>query len=107
MSSDRESYTFRVGISLVIHNRLEEVKITLDSLSQAITDLDRICLVDNASSNREDLDRLKKSYQQFQWLENSENLGYAGVVSLFMLHFFSVCFRKVGIPHLKVCICHV
>ena len=77
MSSDRESFTFRVGISLVIHNRLEEVKKTLDSLSQAITDLERVCLVDNASSNSEDLDRLKKSYQQFHWMENSENRGYA------------------------------
>ena len=77
MSSERESFTFRVGISLVIHNRLEEVKKTLDSLSQAITDLDRVCLVDNASSKSEDLDGLKQSYQQFQWLENSENLGYA------------------------------
>ena len=77
MSSDRESFTFRVGISLVIHNRLEEVKITLNSLSQAITDLDRVCLVDNASSNSEDLDRLKKSYQLFHWIENSDNRGYA------------------------------
>ncbi|MEC8843971.1 MAG: glycosyltransferase, partial [SAR324 cluster bacterium] len=76
MSSDRESFTFRVGISLVIHNRLEEVKKTLDSLSHAITDIDRVCLVDNASSNREDLDGLKKS-QQFHWMENSENRGYA------------------------------
>ena len=42
----------------------------------------------------------------FVLLSVSENLG-SGVVSLFMLHFFSVCFRKVGIPHLKVCICHV
>ena len=77
MSSDRESFTFRVGISLVIHNRLEEVKKTLDSLSHAITDIDRVCLVDNASSNRRDMDGLKKSYQQFHWMENSENRGYA------------------------------
>ena len=77
MSSDRESFAFRVGISLVIHNRLEEVKKTLDSLSNAITDIDRVCLVDNASSNREDLDGLEKSYQQFHWIENSDNRGYA------------------------------
>ena len=32
-------------------------------------------------------------------LSVSENLGYAGGISLFRLHFFSVCFRlKVGTP---------
>ena len=43
----------------------------------------------------------------FVLLSVSENLGYAGVVSLFMLHFFSL-FSKGGCSlHVNIFICHV
>ena len=76
MSPSGDSYTFRVGISLVIHNRLQEVEKTLGTLEEEVSDLDRVCLVDNGSTNREFLNQLKKRFHQFHWMENMENMGF-------------------------------
>jgi len=76
MSSSGDSYTFRVGISLVIHNRLQEVEKTLGTLEEEVSDLDRVCLVDNGSTNRESLIQMKKRFHQFHWMENMQNMGF-------------------------------
>ena len=72
----RYRHACRVGISLPIHNRLEELEVTLESLSEHLTSMDRVCLVDNASEDQSGIDRLMKQFSSFHWIKNEENTGF-------------------------------
>ena len=65
-----------MGISLPVHNRLDELEATLESLSDQLTGGDRVCLVDNASEDQSGIDRLMKCFYSFHWIQNAENTGF-------------------------------
>ena len=65
-----------MGISLPVHNRLDELEATLESLSDHITGVDRVCLVDNASEDQSGIDRLMKQFSSFHWIKNTKNNGF-------------------------------
>ena len=72
----RYRHACRVGISLPIHNRLEELEATLEGLSDHLTSMDRVCLVDNASDDQSGIGRLKERFRNFHWIQNPENTGF-------------------------------
>ena len=68
--------TFRIGISLVSYNRLDEVDKTLRSLRAALSPEDRVWVHDNASTDQVKLQELQGKFLEVIWTCSPENSGF-------------------------------
>lgn len=74
--SEEKQNPCRVGVSVVVHNRLKELGPTLESLTRAVNDADRVCVVDNASDDRSMILKYRERFPRFHWRLSPENLGF-------------------------------
>ncbi len=72
----RFNVPFRVGISLVAYNRLDEVQKTLTSLHAVLGPEDRVWVHDNASADQQALRALRQAFPWVCWTCSEQNIGF-------------------------------